>query len=438
MKSVQLNGTYINDIQDSKGFKMNFAWIFAVALFVLNENVRSIFSEEMGWVNIIFFATCICFCLTAIRKRNVRLSIFFIVIFYSIFVLINTAILHKSLSYIIMTLANLIAPMFLLSIKIKHELAIKYLNTVLKILNIVIILLTIIGIFDYVTHSSVQLFLANTVFNGTQFSALISTENSWGVYRYYSIIGHPLTGAKYYLIFFILNNIYSKYERSMINNYLVSIITMTGLFLSGSKTALALGLILVLFFSDFKKNKIVYFLLIVGAMTVLFNTALFENNLKIRYMQGLEFGDMTSGRNVLLKELFSSTIEKPNLFLGGGADYSRLIAESLGGSIHNFEYPVFMLAYDYGIFLTMIMYFLILIYPVIKLKREKKYYILFLFLLLSVMINTNNGIANLGSDSMSQVCFIIFILINLGKENNVDDTIFRLVFDRKKYEKVDS
>jgi hypothetical protein len=400
---------------DKYRININFAWFFVIFSFVLTETVRGIFSERLGWMNLPFLLCFLFYYAIAVKKGRIKLPILTMVLTFSALVLLNTFFLHKGITYTQMTIANLLAPLFMLSIIISQEQALSILKTVLKILNGLIVILTILGVIDYLTQSSLQLLLASTIFSGTQIGDLITTENSWGIYRYYSIIGHPLINAKYYLTFFILNIIYATYAKPIMPRFLVSTITMIGLVLSGSKTALILGLVLIIFFNGLKRRKAFYLFLTVIALTIFFNTSLFQDNLKMRFVQGMEYGDITSGRNILFNQLLESDIEKPSLIVGGGADYSRKIAYSLNGNIFNFEYPFIMLAYDYGIFGMFIIYFCLFLYPIFLFVKRKKYYILFLFLILSLMVNSNNGIANLGSDSLIQLCFINLILINLTK-----------------------
>ncbi|MBB5355395.1 hypothetical protein HNR43_001367 [Anoxybacillus mongoliensis] len=399
-----------------KGVKLNYTVIFVLSLFFFNETIRSIFSVKYGWVNYLFLIFGFLFVTRSLfLKSNARFVLLFVVTTFSATVLTNTFFLNRGVGYFLMTISNFLLPLFLLSAKIDEEDALVSLRIFLKFFNVFIIILLGLGIFDYLSHSSIQLLLAQTLFRQNELGDLILLEHSWGIYRYYSIFGHPLTNAKYFLIFFIMNSIYAKYnDKLMINGYLLSIVTILGLLLSGSKTALVLGVFLIIFLNPIKKNKWFYVISVILVAVSFLNTSLFQDNLKQRFIQGIESGDITTGRNELLKLWIKKDIEKPSLFIGGGADYSREIVKKINGNINSFEYPFIMLAYDYGILGMLTIYFCIFIYPIFSLIKNKKYYILMLFLVLSLMINTNNGIANLGSDSLSSFCFITLIIMNLG------------------------
>lgn len=401
---------------DRFSIKVNFAWLFAFSAFPLNDTVRSMFNEKFGWVNLLFLLSFITYYMIVMKNGNMRPLVSFILFTFSAVVLVNTFFMNKNTVYYIMTISNLLAPLLLLSIKISHKQALSALKVTLKVLNPLVLVVGILGVIDYATNSSIQLFLAQKFFDGTNMATLINQEISWGIYRYYSFIGHPLQTAKYFLIFFILNNIYGRYEKNLLSPLLVSVVTIMGLVISGSKTALLLGLFLIIFFSGLKKYKVLYYSLILVSLLFFFNTSLFQENLKMRFIQGFESGDITSGRNVLLDTWLHSDVEKPNFLTGGGADYSREISESLNGQIYNFEYPVIMLAYDYGILGMLVIYSTVFFFPIFNFIKRKKFRILLLFLVFAVMVNTNNGLANLGSDSLLSLCFIAFLLVNLEKD----------------------
>lgn len=410
--NVALGTTY-----SSKGIKLNYAILFTISLFFLNETVRSVFNEKLGNVNVLFFIFGTMFLLRSLTvKGKIRYFIFYITLSFSAVVLTNTFFLDKNASYYLMIVSNLLLPIFLLCIKVDKEQSLLALRNSLKVFNVFIAILLVLGVIDYLSHSYIQLFLSRTLFNGLEIGTLIQWENITGIYRYYSIFGHPLMNAEYFLIFFIMNNVYAKHDKQLINGYFISFMTILGLVLSGSKTALVLGIVLVAFFSKMKRNKWFYILLLSGAFVIFLNSSLFQDNLKMRYVQGMESGDLTTGRNELLKTLVSTDGERPQFILGGGAGNSREVAKSLNGNITNFEYPSIMLAYDYGILGFLAIYLCVFIFPAIHFIRKKSFYTLFLFLILSLMVNTNNGIANLNSDALSVFCFMTFLLINLDKE----------------------
>ncbi|OIK08410.1 hypothetical protein BIV60_26455 [Bacillus sp. MUM 116] len=412
--------TYSGSLKNSKSkknsIKLNFSILFVIFLFIVNETTRSVLGEKVGLINIPFLLIGISFISFAFRNGRIRPAIFLIVTLFSAIDLIVSLFLQKSGHYYVITISNLLTPLFLLSVIINKEQALKTLRCFVKYFNVYIIIVLFFGIIDYFTNSSIQLFLARTVYKGQHFAEILLSEKRLGIYRFYFISGHPLQNSKYFLIFFIVNSIYARYDKYLLNKYLISIITIIGLILSGSKTALVIGATLVIFFNSLKKYKWVYISITVCFLIVFFNTPLFQNNLGMRFQQGIKSGDLTSGRNDVIKMILTTNEEKPQLFYGGGAGYSREVVSRLNTYSGSFEYPIIMFSYDYGVFGMVLIYFCILIYPLYVFVKRKQWYLFFSFLLLTLYINTNNGIAQYEMDSMSQLCFIILILVNLGKE----------------------
>lgn len=413
---VNYQDTGLSNSYVSRKVKVNYIIIFTFALFFLNDTVRSILSNWYYLFNIPFLVAGIFMVFKfGVVKGQVRPFMLFVVTCFSSVLLVQIFFLDTNKLYIGLTLINMVLPLFLMAIRLEADEALSSLHTFLKYFNILILLILFLGIIDYVSGSALQLFFARTIFAGKELGNLILTEHSVGIYRYYSLIGHPLTNAKYFLFFFVLNSIYAKYRKPIINPYLVSLITMLGLILSGSKTALILGIILLIFFGTIKKYRGLYIFIITICTIIFLNTSLFQENLKQRYVQGADSGDLTSGRNVLIDLLFERGADLPHLFIGGGTGYSRVVAKSLNGAITNFEYPSIMLAYDYSIVGMLLLYFCLFIYPTIIFIQKKMFYTLYLFWILVVMINTNNGLANIDSDYLSSFCIITLMLMNLEK-----------------------
>ncbi|WP_264448454.1 hypothetical protein [Bacillus cereus] len=413
----------IDATKRQKEFTINYSIIFCIALFVLNETTRKIFGSSISTVNILFLIFGGIYFLSSVLHKRINPFILFIVSFFSIIVIfsMNTIWSYPSV-YTVFTFVNLLMPLFLVGIKLKHEEALKALKVFLYIFNFFILILFLSGIVDVITKSAIQLTLASTVFKGEGYDLLIIKENLSGIYRFYSFAGHPLTNAKYFLIFYIMNNIYAVKVGYLMNKYLITFITMVGLVLCGSKTALVLFVILLILYSNVKKYKFLYYIGIASLFLVIYNSDLFENNLKQRFVEGVTTGNISSGRNDLLELLAnSSSTELPEFFYGGGANSSREKALELGGGASNFEYPLIMLAYDYGILGTLIIYICIFFYPIYLFWRHKDFYTMVNFIFLTLMINSNNSIANLSSDYMAQHCFLILLLINVSRKNDMAD-----------------
>lgn len=394
-----------------------YAVIFFICLFFFNETTRGLMPGKSGYVNVLYLVVGSIFLIKHLVKKQINFIVFFIVSLFSAIVLMNGKIsLNYSTVNIVLTITSLILPLLFICIRVNREEAIAILGRFLKWFNILITILLVVGMTDYVTNSSIQMFLASTIFQGKWMDDLIRLENSTGIYRYYSFIGHPLTNARYFLVFFILNNIYVRNSNQyLLNRYFIIIVTLLGLVLSGSKTAMLLGVLLIIFCSNITKYKWFFYTIVIIFLFVFYNTPLFQENLMQRYADGVSKGDLSTGRNEMIELLIDKGGELPNIFLGGGYGYSRMVAKSLNGGILNFEYPSIMLAYDYGYFNTIIIYICILIYPIIIFLKYRDILSLFSFIALTVMVNGNNGLANLDGDSMAQLCFIVLIMKSISQ-----------------------
>lgn len=413
MKSISLNNFLVKE-KDIFTFRVNFTILITFSLFyfidVLRESTHPYLSGNLLFL--LFSSTLI---LISVFRKGINYGILVIALLFTVIVGTNILLLDFGANYIFMSICNLFLPLFLLSIRLQKQDAINATRTFLRAYNFLIILLIIVGIIDYITSSSIQLYFAETIFNGTKLQEFIYLEQRWGIYRYYSFMGHPLQNAKYVLIFYIMNNVISKYHKPTIKLPYVSIITIVGLLLSNSKTAIVIGLVLILFFSNIKRFKILYLSLIMFAGFIFTMTPLFKKGVLERFITSAD--NLTSGRNDLLSLLLQSNIT-PDFFSGGGSSYSREIVKMIGGYITNFEYPPIMFSFDYGIIPTVILYLLILVIPAVIFIKNRSWYILFSFLSLSLFINTSNGIAELVSDGISQLCFITILLIGLSQRES--------------------
>ncbi|NLD46448.1 MAG: hypothetical protein GX660_04515 [Clostridiaceae bacterium] len=411
------NSVFLEDYFYNKIKKITLFLILVVAMsvYIFDEAVRLIFvPENISYLNPLYCASAAIVSVIFIFNRRFNyLNLYLAVLFFGM-TMINSYFLGKNTTYMLLVFQAFCMPLFFTCIKLGHG-DIKYvLDKFLNIFNVCIILVIILGVIDYITNSSIQLFLADRLFNG-ELSDLIYREHGMGIYRYYSILGHPLTTVKFFLVYLVLNLIYNRYFESKINVYILSFTASVGFVLSGSKSALILGGILV-FTSGFfiRKNKALYFTLIAIVSILLTSTPLFQENILQRFYQGIESGDLSTGRNELIYRLLEDSSEKPNLVLGKGSGYSRVVAKSLGGGALNFEYPIIMLPYDFSILGTLIIYIIIFIIPVTKFIRNKSYFLLYIFIILFLYENGNNGISSV-SDSLGRFIFVIFTLTNLSE-----------------------
>jgi hypothetical protein len=400
----------------SSNMQVGILLLVMASLFILNEPARLIFNDTP--LNISINIPCLISSIAAlivfaingrIEKKIIYFSAFFTCIVLTNFFLVRETALHYSIIF-----TSLIIPFLITGFRLEAEVTRKLFKAFLTFLNTVCSIILSFSIIDYFTNGSLQTFLANNLFAGTEFQRLILYEHSLGIYRMYSIFGHPLTNALYFLEFFLLNNVYNRYYCKKLNSFVIAAVTLTGLVLCGSKSGMILGLILILFFNNISKYKSLYYCGLISLMVLIFLSPMFQQNIMKRYMEGLEKGDLSSGRNMVISELISGSMKQPELFTGGGINYSRAVVRSLKLSyIKNFEYPPIMYSYDISIVGAIIIYIIVFIIPAVQMIRKRKYYILSLLIILTLYINGYNDIANY-ADCMGQVCLIIMLLKNIS------------------------
>jgi len=403
-----------------KRFNTRMIVLVFIISFVFSDFIRSyLFSNLLGVTDYnaqnINFYVAICLILIVINQINNGVYNISILFLWVLGTLLTLIVLYKSSSgmwgYSIFLICYMI-PLLLLGVKIsKEDLPIIF-SKCLNLLNILVCTIFIIGIYDYLTKGGFQAFLMQQGFFNERYVELVSNGLTHGVFRYYSIFGHPLRTAQLFLTFFILNSIFNKYFYVKMNPLVISVITLVGVTLSNSKTGVLLSLILILFFSTSKSlgTKVFYWIASLIALFFLLSSQLFSSTVLERVSKTSD--DLSGGRTELVQAIIDGTIERPKL-IGGGPGYSQVVKETTSSEATSFEYPFIMFSYDLGIGITILMYIILFIYPLMKLILHRNYYLAGLFLILTLDVNSYNGLTNTG-DFMIQFGFVIFLILNVN------------------------
>ncbi len=309
-------------------------------------------------------------------------------------------------------MAAMIIPFLMTGFRLPESVFETFMRRFIKSVNVVCLILVVIGIFDYLSGAAIQTYFATHHIFDNEFAHLVLLERSYGIYRYYSFLGHPLTNAWYLLMFYVLNILHDRYFKEMLNEYILTLITLIGLVLCGSRTALVIGLLMFVFLNN-RRHKVPYVLLLSTLSAGIALTPMFQNNLMKRFVIGMHSGDFSEGRNEASSRVFNNIVKQPSFFTGGGVSYSREVTLSMGGFIKSFEYPFMMFVYDWGIIGTILIYILILLIPALIFLKNKNYFLLIFLFAISLYMNGSNDISNY-SDVMGQLCFFIMIMVNMS------------------------
>ncbi|GAB6168175.1 hypothetical protein JCM1393_06350 [Clostridium carnis] len=393
--------------------------IMFLVVFITPDIIRERFlPTRFNYIFIIIYVLLLGILFYKRKIKIYRTRVIFLVAVVVLFTISN--ILNRSIGNTIYVNIYMCFPLTLLCFTVKENLVKKSLSNVRIIFNTLFYIIIILGIIDYLNNNIVQGILAEKLFVGnySQLSELAAMEIRWGIYRFYSILGHPLTLARYCFYFMLLNR-YCGYK----NNYdrvLKLVVVILGIILSGSK--MGTGLLMVIFIFDLifskdikNKKRVLGICLISGLIIV--NIPIVRDNLVQRFIDGFQKGDIANGRTIVLRELKESDIDIP-LILGGGFENSRDIVKQISTNYTNFEYPIIMFTFDYGIIGTIFIYILAFILPSIAIFKKNK--LLFIYYLSCILfINTNNAITTF-SDAMLQVALIGFMVNTLSQDKIKD------------------
>lgn len=378
-----------------------------------NVGVGSLFEG----INIFFYLLIFLMVVKRSIKPNNKSFYFILFVFFVVSILsfIYGRRVHTSL--VTLYIFNMVIPLVLIGCKFKNIDIQKVLKIFLSFYNWWMVLLSTTYLMDYLFDIGIQNFLINNFF--TPSISLGASETVATGYRMFSPWGPPLFNGYLFLSFLILNTTYVKYfDKSIMNRYVVSIVGLVGIILTGSKACLLIAIIFVLLVNLSMKNKVINFLLSILLIYVFFTSSFFKETIWMRFTSQYQMGNLTSGRNDIVAFVLNGIVERPGLIIGGGANYSRVVSNSLNYFVTNFEYPVIMLSYDYSVIGTFLFYILIYFIPMIKFIQKKNFHLCLGYSTLFIYLNTFNGIADVYYDLNMKLVFnlILFLLIN----KNVD------------------
>ena len=262
------------------------------------------------------------------------------------------------------------------------------------------------GLVDYISGGNINIFLAEHM-STESWSHMIINENRQNGYRFCSIIGSPLMNATFALMYLVFSDIAYKQKKESkmmhIAKYLIAMLTIV---ITGSRTALLLGAAYILYITLFTKGRKKEFILLFILVFLVVNSDVFIMTVGRRLANNTLQDDW---RYKLLVKTISGEFGSVPLLRGGGFGSSRSITGMLGGTI-NFEIPVLMYLFDYGIVATFIIYLFVFFIPIYKFIKMKKNRNMIRYLIIFVMLNSYNGIAE-AYDLFGMMVFACLLLL---------------------------
>lgn len=342
----------------------------------------SIFNYHIVPLIIIFFMFS--------QKNNKFNKINFIItLFISSLIIIGFLSNRYSISNFIRTIVGFIFPMLILLIDYR-DINIDYLfPNILRKFNIYI----------YITFA-IQVIMS------------IKGERTGG------IVGHPLTSGWYYAIFISFNMIYYKYFKEKRDFFIIMdiMIALIGTVVAAGR----ISMIIVIFFSIIYsisccKKKSIPYIILPTIMIAFLLTPMVDKYIWEKFRETASWGDVTNGRLLGIREMMFFKLY-PNFLIGKGIGYSNYVSKYIFGVV-NFENPIIMFSYDYGITVTILLLVLLIIKPIIIFINRRKYLIGINYLGLLIIPFTYNGL----SETVGIFIVLIFIIyIFMCLEYNLD------------------
>lgn len=385
---------------ESKVLKYIFLGIIS-SVFLFSYYLRREVMGDIAAMNIIFLVLLAIYLLFNDKKINVSLTLVLVLITTNI-IYNDYLINNESINTIIRNLCIAIVPICLLLINIEKKYIKDVFIIVTKALNFFTVIIFSIGIFDYLFNTGIMKVLADN---------FITSLSPWIGYRYTSYMGHALFTKEIFIYFFFFNSIVNKYwNKVLINQYIMMIMSLLGVLITGSKTGVLL-IVLSIILTVNKKNKYVNILLSIMLILTIYYLGFFNMTIS-----RLENNTLTSGRSEAGTIVNELEIVPYKIFSGYGENVQMIIENQVGSTIATaaMEYPLKVWALKYGIFCATMIGITIFIYPFIYILKRKAYYLCFAFLIKIIEINMYNGLAY-KPDNM--IMFMVFTILIMGVSN---------------------
>ena len=389
---------------NKKSIEKNTIFILFFSIFIFSYYIRKIFlPESISGTNLIAII-CIFILLIVnkikLTKKNI-IVITLLMILFTLFFATQVAN-NKDFFYTITIPMLLIFPMALLSIEIKYV-DFKYIfSKLIFLLNIFIILLLIFGVIDQFTNNTMAKIFSN-LFNDISYTKMAyETDRK----RYLSFMGHPLYNAQIFITVYILNLLdYKYFNKNTKKNIIMTIISIIGVAITGSKTAIVL-MSISLIVASINNIKLIVFQILI-AIGVL------KSGILSTTIERFKLESLTTGRTEKWQEILSNNLMPLKFFTGYGYGATFEYNNIMSWASAAFEYPIKMFALEYGVLFSVLLHILIFFIPFIIFLRRRHFFILITYSIIFLDVSTYNGLA-LGQDQMILFCFIAYIIMNLS------------------------
>lgn len=399
----------------SKEFKISslMAIVLIYSLFLTNYYARNKIIGSAANINFLFYISFIIMIASMSNIKVSKLELLIILLIILQAVIINY-INYVSLKKILYSIVMYFLPLFVLVLKLKPGCvdSKNKLRLMIKAINFFIFLMGIIYIIDCFSNCMVMKFISRNI--APYIANWLPTKAALFSYRYASFMGHYLITAECYMIFYLINMCYNKsHKNSILKPMIINIITIVGVLSTGSKTAIILLIISLLWFNLRGKNKIRNFigltLLIIGAYYLGIFDLVFS-----RFNNEL----LSTGRNEVWNSILSSNTLKIHFFYGYGEAIDSILTNIVGTKYAAIakEYSFIILILKFGVINIIGMLYFLVLKPCYIAFKNGKTYIAFSILIVFIEINTFNAYLLICDDTL---LFVIFVMMLNMMDNDI-------------------
>ncbi len=377
-----------------------------ISLFVFSQELRvGVIGNKFSNINILALVSLGVLVIKNFRKINKKKLM---LLQLTILIYISTSMIYENkIITIINFIVAFIIPLILVIVEIDNNTIEYAFKITIIILNLIILIMTIIGILEMIFHININPIISNFMSERTR-EQIIESSMSTQSKRLYSFMGHPLFNTELYLMFFILNNLYSKYIKKQQCPLWILAVAVIGIAFTGSKTGIILLCvsIITLFKCSNKLKKLL--IIICGSFIAL------ESGLLDTLMSRFTSGSLTTGRSEMWDEIQLLNLYPIKFFTGYGLGFTFTFNSYLTYASAAYEYPIRMFSLEIGMLTAIMIYIFLFAIPTIVLIRRKHIYIYICYLVIFLDVNTFNGLSTSG-DKMLIFSFFIFLILNLSK-----------------------
>lgn len=377
-----------------------------IGLFLVPIFVREMILPTFYQINIFAFLGCLLIVYSSIGQNNSIKVKSIIPLTVSILLLIIMTIseIHAGRTFkgYVRVFAGLLMPLFLLYYTPKSTKG--TIRTIVIFFNIASIIIVAIGLIDFALDHSILSTYFTMAKNQTYLDMLRSYSSTK---RLFSFLGHPLYNAEIFLITFGLHYLYNElFLHNHKSDKWILIVTMIGIALTASKSAIALFLMLlcILYIKNPKYTITALIAIALGYSFGVFDLVI------LRFS-----GSLTTGRSEVWSRIRDSGVNFFHIFWGNGSDSKYNYAYLEAWARAAFEYPYRLFALEFGILFCTLMMWVAFIYPLLQLlKNGRNWIIIIVFVAVVAHINMYNGIGTY-SDHMYMYSLFGCVILNMDR-----------------------